>query len=151
VASTNFDLASVGYEQAEYFVSGTATAYTSATPLSSDGKWTVRPGTTARYKTRMVVYRPIDPKKFNGTVIIEWNNVSAVLDSAPIWLAAHDELVREGCAWVGVSAQQVGVKAVAERSSPTSTSSTPIRRGTAASCTRATRTPTTCTRRRAGQ
>ena len=110
LASTNFDLASVGYEQAEYFLSGTATAYTSATPLSSDGKWKVTPGTTAPYKTRMVVYRPTDPKKFNGTVIVEWNNVSAGLDSAPIWLAAHDELIREGYAWVGVTAQQVGVE-----------------------------------------
>jgi hypothetical protein len=62
LASTKFDLASVGYQQAEYFLSGTATAYTSATPLSSDGKWTVRPGTTAPYKTRMVVSRPIDRK-----------------------------------------------------------------------------------------
>ncbi len=110
LASTNFDLASVGYEQAEYFLSGTATAYTSATPLSSDGKWTVAPGTTAPYETRMVVYRPIDPKRFNGTVIVEWNNVSAGLDSAPIWLVAHDELIREGYAWVGVSAQRVGVE-----------------------------------------
>ena len=58
----------------------------------------------------MVVYRPTDPKKFNGTVIVEWNNVSAGLDSAPIWLAAHDELIREGYAWVGVTAQQVGVE-----------------------------------------
>ena len=110
LASTNFDLASVGYEQAEYFLSGTATAYTSATPLSSDGKWTVTPGTTAPYTTRMVVYRPTDPKRFNGTVIVEWNNVSAGLDSAPIWLVAHDELIREGYAWVGVTAQQVGVE-----------------------------------------
>jgi hypothetical protein len=110
LAATNFDLASVGYEQAEYFISGTATAYTSATPLSSDGKWSVTPGTTAPYKTRLVVYRPTDPKKFNGTVIVEWNNVSAGLDSAPIWLAAHDELIREGYAWVGVTAQRVGVE-----------------------------------------
>ncbi len=110
LAATNFDLASVGYEQAEYFFSGTATAYTSATPLSTDGKWTVTPGPTAPYKTRMVVYRPTDPKQFNGTVIVEWNNVSAGLDSAPIWLVAHDELIRDGYAWVGVSAQQVGVE-----------------------------------------
>jgi len=36
--------------------------------------------------------------------------VSAGLDSAPIWLAAHDELIREGYAWVGVTAQRVGVE-----------------------------------------
>src|SRR4030081_265466 len=70
VAATTFDLASVGYEQAEYFISGTAAAYTSA-PLTEDGKWSVTPAATAPYKTRLLVYRPTDPKKFNGTVLVE--------------------------------------------------------------------------------
>src|SRR3979411_2119869 len=68
VAATTFDLASVGYEQAEYFISGTAAAYTSASPLTEDGKWSVTPAATAPYKTRLLVYRPSDPKKFNGAV-----------------------------------------------------------------------------------
>ena len=110
IVSTSFDLATVGYEQNEYFVSGTASAYTSATPLTSNGKWTVTPASTAPYKTRVVVYRPTDPAKFNGTVLVEWDNVSGGLDAAPFWLAAHDELVREGYAWVGVAAQAVGVQ-----------------------------------------
>jgi hypothetical protein len=111
LASTNFDLASVGYEHAEYFLSGTATAYTSATPLSSDGKWTRQTGHELRHKDPHGRFTgPIDSKKFNGTRIAEWNNVSTGLDSAPIWLAAHDELIREGDAWVGVSAQQAGVE-----------------------------------------
>jgi Alpha/beta hydrolase domain len=110
LAATNFDLASVGYEQAEYFISGTATSYTSATPLTNDGKWTITPAATAPYKTRLVVYRPTDAEQFNGTVLVEWNNVSGGLDAGPIWLAAHDELIREGYAWVGVTAQRVGVE-----------------------------------------
>jgi hypothetical protein len=110
IASTSFDLATVGYEQQEYLFGGTATAYTSAAPLTSDGKWKVSAGSTAPFKTRLLVYRPIAAKDFNGTVIVEWNNVSAGLDSAPIWLAAHDELIREGYAWVGVTAQRVGVE-----------------------------------------
>ncbi len=46
-----FDLAQVGYQQSEYFLSGTASAYTpNPAPLTSDGKWTVAPGTsTAPY------------------------------------------------------------------------------------------------------
>ena len=43
IASTTFDLASVGYEQAEYFISGTATAYTNTAPLGTDGMWSVAP------------------------------------------------------------------------------------------------------------
>lgn len=110
VAGTGFDLATVGYEQREYLIGGTATAYTSARPLSDNGKWTVTPASTAPFKTRLLVYRPTDAKDFNGTVVVEWNNVSAGLDTAPIWLAAHDELIREGYAWVGVTAQRVGVE-----------------------------------------
>ena len=36
-------------------------------------------GTTAQgaYKSRMIVRRPIDPKRFNGTVIVEWMNASS--------------------------------------------------------------------------
>src|SRR4029077_19733818 len=72
VQSSNFDLANVGYEQAEYFISGTAHSYASATALTDDGKWTVTENGSAPYKTRIVVYRPIDPKKFDGTVMVEW-------------------------------------------------------------------------------
>jgi hypothetical protein len=110
LAATSFDLASVGYEQAEYLMGGTAQSYISAQPLTTDGKWTVTPASSAPYETRLVVYRPTHPKKFNGTVVVEWLNVSAGLDSAPIWLAGHTELIRKGFAWVGVSAQRVGVE-----------------------------------------
>ena len=60
LGTTTFDLAEVGYVQTEYFISGTATAYThvGADPLTSDGRWTVAPGETAAYKTRILVYRP---------------------------------------------------------------------------------------------
>jgi hypothetical protein len=110
IASTTFDLAQVGYSEAEYFISGTATAYTNVGTLTNDGQWTVTPGDTAQYKTRILVYGPIDPQKFNGTVLVEWLNVSGGVDAAPDWLSAHTELIREGCAWVGVSAQYVGVE-----------------------------------------
>jgi len=110
VQSTAIDLSQVGYLSEEYFLSGTASAYTNVGPLGSDGLWTVTPGATAPYKTRIVVYRPAKPKKFNGTVIVEWLNVSGGLDAAPDWTLAHVELIREGYAWVGVSAQFVGVE-----------------------------------------
>ncbi|HJQ83138.1 MAG TPA: alpha/beta hydrolase domain-containing protein, partial [Candidatus Binatia bacterium] len=110
IASTTFDLRKVGYRQAEFFVAGTARAYTATTPLSSDGRWTALPGSTAAYRTRILVYRPIEARRFNGTVVVEWLNVSGGLDSAPDWLNAHTELVREGAVWVGVSAQRTGVE-----------------------------------------
>jgi hypothetical protein len=110
IASTTFDLAQIGYVQEEFFISGTASAYVNSGPLGADGKWTVTPGATAPYKTRLLVYRPTKAKRFNGTVVVEWLNVSGGLDSAPDWLNGHVELLRGGFAWIGVSAQVVGVE-----------------------------------------
>ena len=53
---------------------------------------------------------PIDAAKFNGTVLVEWLNVSGGIDAAAVWFMAHREIVREGYAYVVVSAQQVGVQ-----------------------------------------
>ena len=110
IATTSFDLADVDYAESEYFISGTATAYTNVGPLAADGLWTVTPGATAAYKTRILVYRPIDAAQFNGTVIVEWLNVTGGRDAAPDWIMSHTELIRDGFAWVGVSAQVVGVE-----------------------------------------
>ncbi len=102
VAGTLFDLGTVGYRQAEYAISGTARAF-----RGGDGGPVV--AAEAPFTTRLLVYRPVDDAAFNGTVIVEWLNVSAGLDAAPLWQYAHRELLRQGAAWVGVSAQRVGV------------------------------------------
>ncbi|HEX4433338.1 MAG TPA: alpha/beta hydrolase domain-containing protein [Acidimicrobiales bacterium] len=101
------DLATNGYEEQEYFASGTAMAF-KADAMPSDGKWTVTPTTTAAYKTRILVRRPTNPAHFNGTVIVEWMNVSAG-ESAPDWDFLNPMLMRDGYAYVGVSAQALGV------------------------------------------
>ena len=88
--STLFPPSTVGYEQSEFFLSGTATAYKSNAPLTKDGKWHVTPQTTAPYTTRVVVYRPIDPAHFDGTVVVEWLNVTGGIDAPAAWLNAHD-------------------------------------------------------------
>jgi Alpha/beta hydrolase domain len=112
LVSAFIDLGKQGYEQAEYLISGTANAYTNVNELGSDGKWQVQASDEADYKTRIIVIRPSDPEDFNGTVFVEWLNVSAGFDSPPDWLQAHTELMRSGYAWVGVSAQKVGVDAL---------------------------------------
>ena len=53
--------------------------------------------------------RPVDASAFNGTVVVEWLNVSGGLDAGPDWTSAHVGLIRSGTAWVGVSAQEVGI------------------------------------------
>lgn len=99
-----------GYEEQEYFLTGTARAFDPVGALGSDGRWSVAPSTTAPYKTRILVRRPIDPAKFNGTVVVEWLNVTAGFDTSPDWSFARTELLRRGFAWVGVSAQFVGIE-----------------------------------------
>jgi len=93
-------------------LSGMASSYEPTAPLGTDGKYSVAATSTAPYTTRAVVMRPIDPDHFNGTVVVEWLNVSGGVDAGPDWTLAHNELVREGFAWVGVSAQTVGVDAL---------------------------------------
>jgi hypothetical protein len=107
---TGVDPALLGYQRTEFFLTGIAHSYTPTAPLTTNGKWSVTPGPkVAGFKTRMVVYRPVDASKFNGTVIVEWLNVSAGVDLANDWVMAHNEFVRSGDAYVGVSAQAVGV------------------------------------------
>jgi hypothetical protein len=113
LVGTFFDLPGLGYTpETEYLVSGTASAYVNVNELQADGKWQVEASEQADYKTRIVVIRPAEPADFNGTVVVEWLNVSAGFDSPPDWLAAHTELIRSGFAWIGVSAQKDGVDAL---------------------------------------
>ena len=109
-AGLNFDEAEVGYRETEYFISGNATSYMAMGELTEDGVWTAEPADSAAYISRIVVLRPENPADFNGTVVVEWFNVSGGLDAAPDWLQMHTELRREGYVWVGVSAQAAGIE-----------------------------------------
>ncbi|WP_448437839.1 alpha/beta hydrolase domain-containing protein [Mycolicibacterium setense] len=91
-----YDLATLGYGAEEFFVSGTAQSYA--------------PAGSAEYTTRIVVVMPIDAAKFNGTVLVEWLNVSGGIDAPAVWFMAHREIVRSGYGYVAVSAQHVGVE-----------------------------------------
>ncbi len=101
------DLSAYGYVEQEFFASGTATAF-KATSSPSNGQWSIAPASTAPYKTRILVRRPSNPANFNGTVVVEWLNVSEG-ESAPDWDYLNPELLSEGYAYVGVSAQALAV------------------------------------------
>lgn len=117
LVGTFFDLTTLGYtRETEFFASGSASAYNNVSPLGEDGKWDVEAAEQADYRTRVVVIRPQDAADFNGTVFVEWLNVSAGFDSGPDWNMVHTELIRSGFAWVGVSAQKVGVDALVDGS-----------------------------------
>ena len=87
------DLAGNGFVEHEYAVEGTATSYVVddvATDLPGSGEFTLTEGDTADYRTRMVVRRPEKPEDFNGTVVVEWLNVSGGLDANPDWMYLAD-------------------------------------------------------------
>jgi hypothetical protein len=91
-----YDLATLGYGAEEYFVSGIAASY------ATDDR--------ADFTIRIVVLAPKDDTEFNGTVLVEWLNVSGGIDAPAVWFMAHREIAREGYAYVAVSAQRVGVE-----------------------------------------
>jgi len=98
-----------GYTEREFFVAGTATAYRPDGAWTDDGKWAVKPTTTAPYKSRIVVRAPKNPKKFSGVVVVEWFNETSGRDADPDFGFAHEQMLRHGDAYVGVSAQAAGV------------------------------------------
>ena len=77
--------------------------------LGPDGQWRVTPSGAADFTTRVVALTPADRSQFNGTVLVEWLNVSGGIDAPAVWMMAHREIVRAGYAYVAVSAQKVGV------------------------------------------
>ncbi len=105
--ATNHDLAIHGYIEEEFFIEGTASRYN--TPAQTTG--TVIDGNHP-YKTRVVVRRPADAKRFNGTVLVEWDNVTNNFDAENMWFFAWEHMISDGYIWVGVSAQNVGITAL---------------------------------------
>jgi Alpha/beta hydrolase domain len=105
----DYDLATLGYEESEFSLEGTATSYELQGAREADGHWDVTPGAEAPFRTRFVVRKPSNPLRFSGTVVVEWHNVSAGIDAAPDWGFFHRSLAAAGHAWVGVSAQKVGI------------------------------------------
>lgn len=90
-----YDMSQLGYDEAEYFVSGTATQQPD--------------GPSAPYTTRIIVWHPREAKDFNGTVVIDWVNVTAQFENPVDTLEAHAYLQRHGYAFVHASIQKAGL------------------------------------------
>jgi hypothetical protein len=105
--ASNHDLAAHGYVEEEYFIKGTATTYDINGPVNATVK-----DTGQSYYTRVVVRRPADPRRFNGAVLVEWDNVTNQFDAENVWFFDWEHMMRAGYAWVGVSPQTVGVAAL---------------------------------------
>src|SRR4051794_11916669 len=85
-----------GYVEQEFFFAGVARA---------------ADGTTAPYKSRILVRRPSDPKKFNGSVVLDWDNVTVPDDTDVGWLPMHTTIMERGLVYVAVAAQRLSIEA----------------------------------------
>jgi len=104
------DIASLGYVEEEFLIEGTARSYVPTVDFATvtDGRWNAAPtGPTAHYKVRMIIRRPSDPTKFNGSVLVDWLNVSAGYDS-DTFDTFEQPFMRQGYIYVGVTAQAIG-------------------------------------------
>jgi hypothetical protein len=106
---SEIDIAALGYEETEFLVDGNAESFELQGERGADGKWDVARAVGADFRTRILVRRPSDRVRFSGTVVVEWNNVSAGIDASPDWSLLHRHLAAQGHAWVGVSAQKAGI------------------------------------------
>ncbi len=108
MSATAVDLAAAGYTAREFYAEGLANRYTgattgaltTATPVIESGN---------PYRTRVMVRYP-KPHKFNGTLAVEWTNVTIGVDFEFAAAEASEYLLREGYAVAVVSAQRVGVE-----------------------------------------
>ncbi|HXT70162.1 MAG TPA: alpha/beta hydrolase domain-containing protein [Vicinamibacterales bacterium] len=100
-------LANYGFIEEEFVFEGAANTYATPAP---DGTVEVAQRDIP-YRTRLIVRRPLRQTRFNGVVFVEWFNVTNQYDTDVLWLYQKEFLIREGYAWVGVSAQNVGLSA----------------------------------------
>ncbi len=114
-SATDKDLEGYGYVEQEFKYSGNAYRYdrTPTTDIEVTGTkiTTGGPGGDGKfpYTTRMIVRRPADPEDFNGTVVVEWLNVTAGFELEANWFGDPEYLLDNGYAYVGISAQRTGI------------------------------------------
>jgi hypothetical protein len=85
-----------GYVEEEFFFEGVATAAS---------------GTEAPYRSRILVRRPADKKLFNGSVVLDWTNVTVPDDTDVSWQPMHPTIMKRGFVYVAVAAQRLAIEA----------------------------------------
>ena len=101
------DLRRQGYVEEEYLVSGKANVY----DWPAVGPAVVRTP-DAPYTTRVLVRRPWNPRRFSGNVVVEMLNPSNLFDLNIGWALMHDQFMRRGDVWVGITAKPIDVVAL---------------------------------------
>jgi hypothetical protein len=108
-AGSMLDIEKLGYQEEEYLLSGIATGFHDVENSFSRryGLWTIEPTDESEFCTRLLIYRPRDPRAFNGSVVLLWNNVSVGHD---LFGADSLELFENGSALACLTVQKAGIE-----------------------------------------
>lgn len=99
------DLEAYGYEEAEYFLSGTANVYD-----IKDQRLATK--MSANYVNRVIVFRPESAEAFNGAVFVDILNAGSKVDVPDIWRRSYDYIMTHGYIYVGITSKDVNVSAL---------------------------------------
>jgi Alpha/beta hydrolase domain len=106
----SINLNAAGYVEREFKMSGGAAVYRQNGFWLPNGRWGASVAQAGvPYTTRLLVRYPKDAAKFNGTVVFEWLNDTTGGDQDPVWSELYNELLSQGFAYVGVTAQAAGM------------------------------------------
>jgi len=94
--SQPLDLRKYGYTEEEYLVSGEARVF----DWASGGVEVLARGP---YTTRILIRRPVDSRRANGTVIVEPMNPSVDIDLPIMWAESYEHFIAAGDVWVGIT------------------------------------------------
>lgn len=104
------NLSRYGYAEREFRMSGTTNTYRQNGSWGPDGRWSTSVAqSNVPYTTRLLVRYPENPAKFNGTVVVEWLNDTTGGDQDPVWSEIYRQVLSQGYAYVGVTAQTPGM------------------------------------------
>ncbi len=107
------DVTKRGYFEREYVVTVTNPQVYSYVGDSTEVS--VAPAPTSPqgdYRSRIIVRAPANPADFNGRVLVEMMNTTTTVDLDIAWEHSHDYLMREGWAYVAITVQQTGIRAL---------------------------------------
>ena len=104
------DLATFGYEEEEYFLSGSANVYEWDDPFGTAAVRTPN----APYTNRILLRRPVDRRMFSGTLIVEVLNYRRAggYEGPYVWADSWEYMVDRGHVWVGVTSRPAALQAL---------------------------------------
>jgi len=101
------DLSELGYVEEEYLFSGVANVY----DWPEQGPAVIRTS-NAPYTTRILIRRPAKVSRFSGNAVVEMLNPSNRMDLNIGWAISHEQWVRNGDAWIGVTIKPISAVAL---------------------------------------